>query len=269
MQLSTLLVRSGCVGLFSMAALSPLAVAQTVALHSDFNHVTAGERPPNGSSNPLPGDPDGDYLLFSSQGGPITVESTFGTLDDKPLVMSRETIPASFFLRLETDPDLQDCDYYLVSWRSLLQSPFQYFFTCTLMGPPVGPSLPQMAVLIYQTGGELFMNGTQSALSVSSQPGVAQLFEVWLDITNQTTSLSIDGVPVPEAQDLPFFHSGSTGLRRFVFSAGGMTALQFAVDDIHAVCMVPEPAPMLAQLSALIAVWCLSRARRNHPGRRP
>ena len=79
----------------------------------------------------------------------------------------------------------------------------------------------------------------------------------------QTTSLSIDGVPVPEAQDLPFFQSGSTGLRRIVFSPGGLTALQFVVDDIHATCFVPEPGPVLAQLSALIAVGCLRRARRE------
>ena len=106
------------------------------------------------------------------------------------------------------------------------------------------------------------LSGSGNELSVSYFTNVAQLFEVTLDMESQTASLSVDGEPRPEAQDVPFIQGADTTLKHLGGDPGLIDLYQLAVDDIHITC-VPEPALALAQLGALTALGWLSTARRR------
>ncbi len=200
------------------------AHAQVVALHADFNHDTVGEMP----TTDLPGDPDGDSLVRSESGGTVRVQEAFGDMNGQPCVVTREIFARPIYVSGRVDPDLRDCSWYRVTWRGLVSANVQFFYMS------FGSSNSQiLASLEYRAGGVHTVNGSGNVISVGYQPNVSQFFDMELDLTTKTLNLSIDGQPVPEAQDLRFVQMGPDGLRSITTSFGMGDFYAVAIDDLH------------------------------------
>ena len=262
MNATSYMIRIGCATLLLTAAAAPVGAEETVILHADFNSDTLGEKP---STYP-PGDPEGDAFGASTVGGPITVESAVADLTDQPILMKRQQIGSFGFTAYTADHPL--CGLYQASWHSLMRQRPQFFYFSLLAHNPPGEIVrPVLASVIYRSAGTrryLTYNTSVSELSVSYDLDVAQLFEVTIDMVSKTTSLSIDGVPVPEVQDR-MFNQGAQWDDLSLRSLGGTPGLtdtyQLAIDDVHITCL-PEPALALAQLVGLMTLGWFSRTRR-------
>ena len=93
-----------------------------------------------------------------------------------------------------------------------------------------------MASVEYRPDGVLSRNSA-NYLSVGWTYWVHQQFEFTIDLVNNTYSLSIDGVPVPEMQDLP----GSAGaFESLSFEFGGVVEASIVVDNVHVVGNCPH-----------------------------
>jgi len=205
---------------------TPAYSAQVVALHADFNQNTVGEQPPAD----LPGDPVGDRLTFNSAGGTIKVVDQAGPMTDQPLVYHRTSL--SFLtLGAYVAPDLESCESYLIRWTRMVNKEVSFF----------GISFRangnwQLAQFQYDDAFVLNMNGFQNPLSVGYQANVPQLFELTIDLVAERTSLSIDGSPVPEAQNLPFVQSNLTGtFQNILITGGGTEYPDFIIDDLEVI----------------------------------
>lgn len=217
-------VRAGllCAVLLGMSV--ALASAQVVALSADFNQNTVGEQPPAD----LPGDPVGDFLGFGTAAGNITVVDQIGPMTDQPLVMDRTTT-GLFSLTANLAPDLVNCDTYLVRWTGMVDQEVSSFGV-NLVGSG------NLAALQYDDAFVLNMNGFQNPTSVAYQANVPQVFEVAVDMVAKKTSLSIDSVPVPEAQNLNFISLNSSGTFEFlIFSGSGAQNWDYAIDDLEVI----------------------------------
>lgn len=199
------------------------SMGQIVAFQADFNLDAIGEQP---SSDP-PGDPLGDEILITTSGGILTVEASFGVMNDKPVVLDRRS-SGSLNLRTHLDPALQNCQTYKARWTAMLNEVTDN----VSIGAYSQTGL--MGALYYDDGGVLLYNLV--ALETGYQANVPQTFELTVDIPAKTTSLSIDGYADPNAQNVPFslLNYTETFMRLF-FSLGGFDYEEFAIDDIEIV----------------------------------
>ena len=93
-----------------------------------------------------------------------------------------------------------------------------------------------LAAVEYRGAFKLTLNGSGNELGVGYTADVPQQFEVVLNMESQTLSLSIDGTPRPEAQDVSFMQSNPTGEMDAVRFLFGLTDnYQAVVDDIEVV----------------------------------
>lgn len=202
------------------------ASAQVVALDADFNQNTVGEQPPTD----LPGDPAGDRMTFTTSGGTVQVADAYGVMTDQPLVYHRTSLSALTIVAYVA-PQYEDCNSYLIRWTSMVDQEVGFF----------GISFRasgnwQLAQFQYYEGFVLNMNGFQNPLSVGYAAGVPQLFELTIDLVNERTSLSIDGNPVPEAQNLPYVQANLTGtFQSILFTGGGTEYPDFVIDDLEVI----------------------------------
>ena len=206
-----------------LALMVRAATAQTVAFQADFDLDTPGA-PPN--SNP-PGDPPGDLITLWTQGGPITVVESVGQISGQPLLLDRQQT-GSFGVRASLDPDTWYCGHYTIRWRSASMNNV-YFFSCSAQS---GNS-QVLASVEYRQGYVLSFLGSTHTVPVPYQIGAMQEFVIALDMGTKKASLSVDGVAYPELQDLSQYQVGGDGLKYFSFSAGGVDALRFVVDDLE------------------------------------
>lgn len=202
------------------------AQAQVVALHADFNHDTVGEMP----TTDLPGDPDGDSLLRVEQGGTVRVQEAFGDMTDQPCVVTRSVFGQEIYVSGQVDPDLRNCDWYRVTWRGLVSTNVQFFYMSFWSS-----NRQVLAGIAYRANGVHTVNGSQNVISVGYQPYVSQFFDMELDLTTKTLNLSIDGLPVPEAQGLQFYQVGPDGLQSISTAFGMGDLYTVAIDDLHVI----------------------------------
>lgn len=195
--------------------------AQIPALRADFNSNTVGEKPPGD----LPGDPAGDSVLLTTTAGTITVETGFGVMTDQPLVMNRKTtglFATGFYVR----PGLDTCGSYTMRWTGMLTEDTDN------IRMNFNADLGLLAQLGYDGNGTLVLNGF-TALSVGFQPNVPQTFEFSFDFGTKKVSLSIDGVPVPKAQDVGFYDPlFATRFESAVFAMSGLEYEEYIIDDV-------------------------------------
>jgi len=195
----------------------------TPAFHADFNLDTPDQPP----STIPPGPPDGDSIRVrphSASDGSVLVRETVGPMTDQPLEIDRlEGGSVNFEGNL--DPALTTCQGYTVSFRAM--SSLTFFTTVTFRG--TGGHI--ISSVEYRGGGVLSYNTSTNPLSVGYFPDQPQLFEITVDMVGRTTSLSIDGVPIPEAQDYPLVLA--TDAVVLIVSFGGLTPATMVIDDIH------------------------------------
>lgn len=198
------------------------AHAQTLALSADFNSNTVGEKPPKD----LPGDPTGDEITFSTSGGSITVQSSFGAMTDQPLVMDR-TRSGVFGSTLHLRPGLENCGSYTVRWTGMAAQDTDN------VRVSLNANLGLLVRVTYAGSGSLKLNETVP-ISVGFQPNVPQTFEINVHFATKTVDLAIDGVPVPEAQDFGFYDTlFPTHLASVGFTMGGIENEEYIIDDVE------------------------------------
>lgn len=222
--------------LLAFASLSPASSAQITALNADFSQDTVGEPP----TLDIPGDPVGDYLVTQTDAGSIYVTDSFGAMVDQPLVMERTDFGV-LSIAAHLAPDLVSCSSYLVKWIAMIDQEVDYFEVSFRSGANA-----QLAQLQYASGSVLNMNGSDNPIGTGYQAVVAQLFELTVDMVAETTSLSVNGEPVAEAQNLPFLEVNQTGsFENILFVAGGAEFMTFYLDDllVEATCEPTAAAP--------------------------
>jgi hypothetical protein len=216
-------MRAALVASMILIGLGTAVRADTVALHADFDLDAVGEAP---NSDP-PGEPGGDLINIRTQGGPITVEAAVGGISGQPVLMDRQE-SGYFSIEARLDEDYWFCNSYTVRWRSASMNNL-YFFSCSAYAP----NTQLLAGIEYRQGYVLSFNGSGNPLPVNFAVGVMQEFEFTLDMVNKTVSLSVDGVALPDFQDLPQYQHGGDGMKALWFSPGGLDPSQFVVDDIE------------------------------------
>jgi hypothetical protein len=200
------------------------SAAPVVGLHADFDLDAVGQEP---ATDP-PGDPDEDSLRLYTQGGSVLVQDSFGDLMDQPVVVTRSRNGYGIGLGGLVDPDQRFCSFYTVSWRSLVDRNVQFFYMS------FSSSNSQILGSVeYRLNGVDSVNGSTNEIPVGYVPNVAQFFEVELDLQTKTLNLSIDGVPVPEAQGIRFINVGPDGLRYVGTGFGMLDLYSIAIDDLH------------------------------------
>jgi hypothetical protein len=213
---------TGAVLILSLICVRPTEGAPIVAFQNNFNHDTVGAEP---SVDP-PLDPSGDYMQVNPVLGSILVRSSMGNLSDQPLEVDNASASGQFSFRCFVDPSYQDCDTYTVRWRSLMTRGLFYVVLAVR-----DPSQHLAAAVEYRDGGALSFNGSGNPLDVGWSTNTSQLFEMTLDMTTQTVSLSVDGAPQSAAQGLPFYQTGITTLSRLQVECAGGYGL--VIDDIE------------------------------------
>jgi hypothetical protein len=206
-----------------MIAMVGSVSAQTVAFQNNFDHDTPGSVP---ITDP-PGEPDGDAMELVANGGAITVQETVGPIVGQPVLMDRQSA-GEFRLRAWLDADLWYCDSYSIHWRSAARNNV-FFVSCSARSD----NLKLLTFLEYRQGLVLDFRGAALEIPGGYQIDVMQEFEMTLDMTTETTSLSVDGVPLPGMQDIAQYQIGGDGLQSFTITFGGTAATQFVVDDIE------------------------------------
>lgn len=199
-----------------------IATAQTMAFQNDFEHDTPGSAP---AASP-PGEPDADSVVLRTQGGPITVQDSWGGMSGHVLLMNR-TDPGYFSVEARLDPDMWNCDNYTIRWRSACRNNV-FFFACSAYAP----NSQLLAGVEYREGYHLSFNGG-GEVAGGFQIDVPQAFQITLDMVAKTTSLSVDGVAIPGMQDIPQYQLLGDGLKTFFFKPGGVDDQQFVIDDIE------------------------------------
>ena len=198
-------------------------MAQTVAFQNDFDHDTPGLAP---ISDP-PGDPDGDTLVLITTAGSITVQESVGDITGQPVLMDRQET-GGFSLQAWLDPDMWYCDNYTIRWRSASRNNL-FFFSIVAYSA----NDKNLSGIEYRQGYVLNFRNSNLEIPGGYQRNVMQEFEITLDMVAKTTSLTVDGVPTPDCQDISQFNITGDGLNRVFFSPGGVDPLQFVVDDIE------------------------------------
>jgi hypothetical protein len=212
---------------------TPLAAADTTILHADFDGDTPGAPP----DVMLPGPPPGDSLTLVTGGAAaVLVRNSIGTLVNQSVEMTVGDPSEQVQLHAFAAPS-PGCETVRVRWRSLARSNFVLWQFL-----PQGKPQRSLAVLFFEPNGTLSYNN--ATLPLSYTVDVDCEFEILIDFAAQTTSLSVDGMPVAGSQDLPFANAAAEFEQLAVFGrAFGAPpgAVSVAIDDltIDADCSLP------------------------------
>lgn len=210
----------------SMPAASP--GPSGVIFHAHFDSDTPGS-PPDTS---LPGPPAGDSIALNEPAGYILVQSAVGDLTNQPVevVMTNGTGGVDLLGTVAGTPPTSGV--WTASWKGLVQSGnWTYMFAPMVIRDSSNLIL---AAVAYREAGEIDFNDmfTGLGIGVTYTPGVSQYFELVIDMDAKTTSLSIDGVPVPLCQNMNFYETGASDLAHMNFEVGYTTAQAYALDDL-------------------------------------
>ena len=185
-------------------------------------------------------------VINAKSPGSILVQSSIGNLTDQPVVLTQaggNCTPQCGGLTLRgrdtTFDASQDATYgsYSVSWQSLQARP-------TLKAAPFvirDALLNEIATVAYETRNNAPVltyktrTGTIVLTSVTWTQNVKQLFQVVVNLDTKTTSLWIDNVAVPEAQNIPFVAnvSGTQTLKYVAAEFTGIDAGIVGWDNIY------------------------------------
>lgn len=204
---------------FVVAAAPPAAAV--LVLEATFDDDEVGAVP----DHTLPGGPAGDALDLRYSGGSMTVETGYGSMTDQPLVCHRYTT-GSFWANFVLPEEARECGSYTVSYR--VELPAIVFFLACILRPEFGGG--NLGSVEYRAGGAMSFYTSGNPLSEGYSAGVSQLIEVTYDRLAGTSSLSIDGKAVPEAQDIAV---GTADFHRLQFSPGGTEDMRFVIDDVR------------------------------------
>jgi len=184
----------------------------------------------------FPGAPADDYGTVDLASGDIFVRTAVGTLTDQPIEMVQ--VPGIGSMRFVAHFAPTDCDQFHVGWSGLARSNDIFFMACVIRDA----SANIVASVEYRPSGQLTYNSVGhfgDVIPVTWTPDVAQRFDIRVDNVAQTTSLSIDGVPVPGFQNVAYGQPAGAPAQ-LGFEAGGTIAQSFAFDDLLAeVCDCP------------------------------
>jgi hypothetical protein len=176
------------------------------------------------------------------------VQESFGVMTDQPLVLDRRTT-GSTTIKGHVAPGLTSCDVYVVRWTGMITEA-----TDNVQIQLHNDVTANLGTLHYRPEGDLAYNGFGNVLSVGYEPNVPQVFEITVEVPNGTTSLSIDGVPVPEAQNKPNVQNNSTdSFESMIFAIAGLEYEEYVIDDFLITatgCDVPTEKSSWSKLKA-------------------
>lgn len=223
--------------LFLIVSLTSIATAEDfVVMHADFNSDTAGEWP---GLDPY-GDPAGDSIWFYNHIDPSSaiVHGSLYELADKPLVVSRLS-GSHIQVYYSFDPEHVDCNSYTVTFDAMANNPLEYaYFTFREQGLRLFMNMaftddPRIDV---KSQGPITLHSSAETTSVRWYEADALSFEFEIDLVGKSYSMSIDGVPVPEAQDHPFTIGNQDGtFGHMSMQFGGLQDAVMAIDNLHVV----------------------------------
>lgn len=231
----------GCASPALAVPLAPGDTSSVVLLSANFDSDAAG-LPPNVS---LPTPPSGDYLTLDQSGGSTLVQSSVDGLS-YPVVLRQENSPDPVALEAWLAPRAAGLERMTVRWRSLARDDNPIYLLSCALRSPTGSLIASVS---YNPHSELSYNGPSgigSTLPVEYLLNRNQQFTVQVDFLAGTTSLSIDGAPVPGFQGVPFAEPAGD-LARVGFDVGASHPQTFAVDDVSAVAFfrTPDHAPVV------------------------
>jgi hypothetical protein len=176
--------------------------------------------------------------------GAIAVQSSLGDptrgLRSQPVVLNQSggacTQCGGLTLRgaVRTADQAQSASYgtYVVSWASLENKPSPKAAPFVLRGGD-GREIARVAYETRNSQPVLTFDGVVLTSRTWAQ-GVAQRFAVTVNLDTKRTGLSIDGTPVPEAQNVPFV-AGATSLQFVAAEFSGIDAGVVGWDDVSVV----------------------------------
>jgi hypothetical protein len=197
-----------------------------------------------------PGPPEkGTWTIQTANPGSVQVKASLGDLTDKPVVINQQggnctncgglnligTVKGSNAIATPANGT------YLVSWRSLVSSPNASYVPFILRDADGD----ELCRLEYRSGGPaqtgpLTFNG--AGLVVGSWArNISQLFEITVDLVNNTASLSINGVPVTGAQAVPFVNAAATNIKTLSIEIVGNDVQTIGWDNIEIRRLVDLP----------------------------
>lgn len=207
-----------------------------VVMHADFNADTAGAWP---GLDPT-GDPAGDSIWFYNYTDPSSaiVQSSLYELTDKPLVVSRLS-GSHIQVYYSFDPEHIDCNSYTVGFDAMAGNPLEYaYFTFREEGLRVFMSMgfaddPRLDI---SGQGPVTLHNSGETTSVRWYEADALHFEYEIDLVGKTYSMSIDGVPVPEAQNHGFSVGNQDGtFAHMSMQFGGLNDAVMAIDNLYVI----------------------------------
>lgn len=196
--------------------------------HAHFDSDTV-DAPPDTT---LPGPPTGDSLTLNEPAGYIMVRSAVGDLTNQPVEvrMTGGTGGVDILGTVAGTPPSSGT--WIASWWGLVQSGSWPSIFGSMAFRDSSSLI--LAAVVYREDGKIDFNDLYmgSGIGVTYTPDVSQYFELTINLDTKTTSLSIDGIPVPLCQNMNYYETGASDLAQMNFEVGYTTEQAFALDDL-------------------------------------
>ncbi|HET9951678.1 MAG TPA: putative Ig domain-containing protein [Candidatus Eisenbacteria bacterium] len=237
LSIGSILVATG-----AASAAMPGDTLSVVTLQANFD-ADNPNAPPNSS---LPGAPTGDYLMLTTEAGSVTVVPSYDGLS-RPVEVRQLNVPGVVSLDAHPASIPAPAEKVTVRWSSVAKDDEAIILMDFAIRASNGATL---ASVDYLHQGQLSYNGFNGAgqlLPVLQPNRVAQQFTVDVDFLTRTTSLAIDGTPVPGFQAVPFAESGDDVALLSCNGEGGHPQTMY-VDNLSMVARyrVPDRGPAIA-----------------------
>jgi hypothetical protein len=225
----------------AMAAV-PGDTLSVVTMQANFD----GDNPNSPPNTTLPGDPTGDRLQLTTAAGTINVVPSYDGLA-RPVEIRQ--VNATGMVALDAYPASipAPAEKVTVRWSSIAKDDEAIVLMDFAVRASNGATL---ASVEYLHQGQLSYNGFNGGgqlLPVTRPNKVAQQFTIDVDFLARTTSLSIDGTPVPGFQGVPFAQSGDDVSYLSCNGQGGSPQTMY-VDNLSMVARyrVPDRGPAVS-----------------------
>ncbi len=220
-------------------SLSPFGAVERRIFSANFSADAIGSTPPENTA----GYPDiGVWSrVFATPPGSVLVQATLGTSPnslDRPVVLRQAGGACAACGGLDLWGQAKtsgvagafaDAGVYVVRWRSL-QSSANVKEAPFVVRSAEGLEVARVTYL--RQSGKNLLKYNNSDISVQWVRNVAQSFLITVDLSNRTTSLSVDGTPVAGAQNQPFV-SGAANVHRVQAEFSGVDSGVMGWDDIE------------------------------------
>ena len=226
----------------SALAAMPGDTLSVVTLLANFD-ADNPNAPPNTT---LPGGPAGDRLQLTSTAGTINVVPSYDGLS-RPVEIRQLNSTGAVALDAYPGSIPAPAEKVTVRWSSIAKDDEAIVLMDFAIRASNGATL---ASLEYLHQGQLSYNGFNGGgqvLPVTRPNKVAQQFTIDVDFLARTTSLSIDGTPVPGFQGVPFAQAGDDVSYLSCNGQGGSPQTMY-VDNLSMVARyrVPDRGPELS-----------------------